>query len=352
MAVYALWNNKGGVGKSYLTFQIATEYARVHPLKKVLVVDLCPQANSSSMLLGGIENGELAIEQLSRSQPTKTISGYVSERIRSPYQNPYSGSGFITRVSDYNQNVDQNLFLICGDEDLELQAPLVRRACIPGPSDAWRIVHIWVRDLIDDVRKSWNQESITVFIDCNPSFTIFTELAMSAADRLLIPFSADGASKRAVRSVLSLLYGIQRRPGQPQSEYSRNTEQFRMTRPQIYSYIGNRLTQMNYSSASAFKQVVRQIFNEVHVVWKNQSHLFYCHPPSASVPTTKSSFKKMFEQQINDANTASVVSGALGIPICKLSAGYKEFSGRRIMVNQMQLDRQQPNIDSLVKDIE
>ena len=28
MAVYALWNNKGGVGKSYLTFQIASEYAR------------------------------------------------------------------------------------------------------------------------------------------------------------------------------------------------------------------------------------------------------------------------------------------------------------------------------------
>ena len=31
MAVYAIWNNKGGVGKSYLTFQIACEYARQHP---------------------------------------------------------------------------------------------------------------------------------------------------------------------------------------------------------------------------------------------------------------------------------------------------------------------------------
>ncbi len=25
MAIYATWNNKGGVGKSYLTFQIASE---------------------------------------------------------------------------------------------------------------------------------------------------------------------------------------------------------------------------------------------------------------------------------------------------------------------------------------
>ncbi|MCS5798175.1 ParA family protein [Klebsiella pneumoniae subsp. pneumoniae] len=47
MAIYAVWNNKGGVGKSYLTFQLASEYARQNPTKKVLVVDLCPQANSS-----------------------------------------------------------------------------------------------------------------------------------------------------------------------------------------------------------------------------------------------------------------------------------------------------------------
>ena len=29
---------------SYLTFQIACEYARIHPENNVLVVDLCPQA--------------------------------------------------------------------------------------------------------------------------------------------------------------------------------------------------------------------------------------------------------------------------------------------------------------------
>ena len=58
MSVYALWNNKGGVGKSYLTFQIACQYAITHPAEKVLVVDMCPQANSSGMLLGGIIDGE------------------------------------------------------------------------------------------------------------------------------------------------------------------------------------------------------------------------------------------------------------------------------------------------------
>ncbi len=53
MAIYAVGNNKGGVGKSYLTFQIACEYARTHRDQRVLVIDLCPQANASGMLLGG-----------------------------------------------------------------------------------------------------------------------------------------------------------------------------------------------------------------------------------------------------------------------------------------------------------
>lgn len=42
MAVYALWNNKGGGCKSYLTFQIASEYARTHRDQKVLVIDPVP----------------------------------------------------------------------------------------------------------------------------------------------------------------------------------------------------------------------------------------------------------------------------------------------------------------------
>jgi cellulose biosynthesis protein BcsQ len=78
MSVYAQWNNKGGVGKSYLTFQVASEYARTHPDQNVLVVDLCPQANSSSMLLGGMRQGEQTIEELSATQPARTISGYIS----------------------------------------------------------------------------------------------------------------------------------------------------------------------------------------------------------------------------------------------------------------------------------
>jgi len=210
MAIYALWNNKGGVGKSYLTFQIASEYARTHQNQKVLVIDLCPQANASSMLLGGITVGERNLVKLSTTSPRQTISGYVEQRIISPYQNPKVGSGFALNVNAFNKRIAKNLFLIVGDEELEVQASRVSNATRPGPAQAWRLVHGWISDLIADVRKSWNvkESESAVFIDCNPSFSIYTELAMSASDRLIIPFSADGSCKRAVRAVLSLLYGI------------------------------------------------------------------------------------------------------------------------------------------------
>jgi len=49
MAVYALWNNKGGVGKSYLTFQIACEYARTHRDQNVLVTFALAGGRSQQM---------------------------------------------------------------------------------------------------------------------------------------------------------------------------------------------------------------------------------------------------------------------------------------------------------------
>lgn len=75
---YVIWNNKGGVGKSTITFHVASRYAESHPEKKVLVIDLCPQANSSMMLLGGGTTGENIVLQLSTLALPRTVVGYMS----------------------------------------------------------------------------------------------------------------------------------------------------------------------------------------------------------------------------------------------------------------------------------
>lgn len=68
-----------------------------------------------------------------------------------------------------------------------------------------------------------------------------------------------------------------------------------------------------------------------------------------AVRNGRKTFEKTYKLEINDANTASVVSSALGIPIMALTAGPKQITAdRRVQVNQSQLDRQQPNIRALV----
>ena len=274
MATYAIWNNKGGVGKSYLTFQLACEYARTHPRERVLAVDLCPQANSSGMLLGGMEAGEKTLDELSSGTPRKNISGYIEDRITSPYVNPRRGSGYVVQVASINEHVPENLYLVPGDEQLEMQASRVLAATNPGPQDAWRIVHTWISDLIADVKQSWNTKDAIVFLDCNPSFTIYTELALGAADRLIIPFSSDGSSRRSVRTLLALVYGIARQQGALQSQYFLNSEQYRLPLPTIYCYVRNRLTQY-IKSAQAFKAVVRAIGDEIWDVWRSTPNIFH-----------------------------------------------------------------------------
>lgn len=352
MSTYALWNNKGGVGKSYLTFQIACEYARTHPEQKVLVIDVCSQANASSMLLGGMQDGEVELDKLCSQNPRRTIAGYIRDRISSPYHNPAKGSDYLFQVHSVNPHVPANLYLVPGDEELEMLASRVSHATSPGPDDAWSKVHLWLSDLIQDVKNCLNLSTLTVFIDCNPSFGIYTELAMSAADRLIIPFSADGSSRRAVRSVLALLYGVTRVNGGQKSEYFLKSDQFRRSVPKIYCYVGNRLTQANYSSAKAFNAVVNEIGNEIWSAWVNNSGNFYVHPTGDPPPSTRIAFKRMFQYEVVDANTASVVSQSLGIPIVTLTAGNKRLVGKIATVNQTQLNRQQPNIKKLVSTIE
>ena len=349
---YALWNNKGGVGKSYLTFQLACEYARLHPGKKTLVVDLCPQANASGMLLGGIVKGEQAIDELCSRLHRRTVAGDVRERIASPYHNPRCGSEYATQVQTINPRIPENLHLVVGDEELEILASRVSRAVAPGPDNASALTHGWIRDLIEDMKTSWNgTTSAAVFIDRNPSFGVYTELALSASDRLVIPFSADGSSKRAVRSVLSLVYGVSRSAGSQKSEYYLRSEEFNTRLPGIDCYVGNRLTQGNYKSANAFRSVVNTIGEEIRAVWEEHpNHFCIAGGPS---PRTTGEFKSMFQCEIRDANTASVVSSSLSIPPSGLSEGLYDLPGKKgVKVNQSQLDRLQPNIEKLARQIE
>lgn len=82
MKSYAIWNNKGGVGKTYLSFAMACEYARQNPEKRIIFADMCPQANLSEILLGG--NGTGAANLANLIQQRKLSVGTLTEELAAP----------------------------------------------------------------------------------------------------------------------------------------------------------------------------------------------------------------------------------------------------------------------------
>ena len=99
---YVIWNNKGGVGKSTLTFHIASHYSRRNPTEKVLVIDLCPQANVSMALLSSKRvPGSEHLSSLYNAN--KTISFYLQRSIEpGPVIN---GREYLTAVHDFNDQI-------------------------------------------------------------------------------------------------------------------------------------------------------------------------------------------------------------------------------------------------------
>ncbi len=245
---YAVWNNKGGVGKSTITFHAASRYAELNPDKKVLVIDLCPQSNSSMMLLGGGVGGENSVLNLCTQPVPKTVVGYLSTVIAqgagAPLPKP---ADFIVQASSYNSSLPGNIFLLCGDGNLEPMSPAISQAAaapaLTPSSKPWNWIHSIFKNFIASVEKA-DASDWMVFIDTNPSFAIYTELAVSAATRLITPVNADDSSRVAANAMLILLHG--QTPPHPiygAWTYAVQAHAHGLPIPQIHVVVGNRLTQ-------------------------------------------------------------------------------------------------------------
>ena len=160
--VYVIWNNKGGVGKSTITFNLAARYAQQNPDRRVLVLDLCPQANVTMTFMGGGVQGERHLLELQTT--SDKIVGYIDERINAISGQQSRPRQYHIQVSRFNEHVPENLWLVPGDGNLELIAPAISYyANAQIPVNAWSIVHAWMGDLVD--RITAESGDWTVFID-------------------------------------------------------------------------------------------------------------------------------------------------------------------------------------------
>jgi hypothetical protein len=203
---------------------------------------------------------------------------------------------------------------------------------IPG-TDSWSKVASWLRDFIDACDNSFDY----CFVDMNPSFSMYTQIALAACDRLVLPVTADDSSRRGIQNALSLIYGMKL----PSEIYAQHNFHTRMKgagvpSPKIHLVAKNRLTQY-VRTAKGYAAVLDGIESDLTAVHKTNPEYF----------TFKSIEDGMLE--IRDFQTAGMVAFARGTPFSTMSAGTLSVATQRVQVNRDQLDENRDIIHTLAK---
>ena len=222
MSSYVIWANKGGIGKSTLTFQLASAAALANPTKKVYVIDISPQCDVSRMILGGGHNGgEAAIINLMQGTPRQTIQSYllaclndIPSGIGWPDPRQYIVKPNKVRPTG-TPRLPDNLRLLCGDFDLERTIQLIEQLPQPprrsgrAPTGPQYSTYLLTRSFLRyavQVLDRRNQNII--FIDTDPYFNVITtHMGLVAADHWISAYSPNSqASQFAVLRSIEFMF--------------------------------------------------------------------------------------------------------------------------------------------------
>lgn len=336
MKVVSFWNNKGGTGKTSLIFQTICGYAEKNPDKRILVIDLCPQANLSELFLGGQENsGSDKLFQIHGALPRKSIGGYFDNRLSSPFSPiNFQSVDYIVNPHQYNEHINDNIDLVCGDPLVELQANAMNALAntkIPG-INSWLSIIDWLNNFLEQAKEKYDN----VFIDTNPSFSLYTQIALSASHGVVIPVMADDSSRRAFQNVLSLLYGI-RLPSSVYEQYTfaNQMNQSQRPLPKIQLIIKNRITQY-MGDASAYSGVLGKIEEELSEAITSYPQYFEFNRLEDGIVS------------VRDFGTTGVVAFARGCPFSRMSAKSYSIGSKRVQVKGEYLDNMKENMDNMI----
>lgn len=164
-----VFNQKGGVGKSSITVNLAAISASRGA--KTLVIDLDPQCNSTHYLLGDEAN-----------QPETDAYGFFEQTLSFQLK-PRSPEEFI------HPTPFEALSILPSHPELgDLQSKLESKHKIYK-----------LRDALDELEGSFD----AIYIDTPPAFNFFSLSALVAAERCLIPFDCDEFARQALYNLLN-----------------------------------------------------------------------------------------------------------------------------------------------------
>lgn len=161
-----VFNQKGGVGKSTITCNLAAISAARG--RRTLVIDLDPQGNSTQYLLGR------------NAEPDPTLADLFDQMLQ--FKLSRKSTDEYVHPTPFD-----NLHLLPSHPALgELAAKLESR---------YKIYKL--RDALDELK-----DFDAIYIDTPPALNFFTRSALIAADACLIPFDCDEFARRALYTLL------------------------------------------------------------------------------------------------------------------------------------------------------
>jgi cellulose biosynthesis protein BcsQ len=324
---YMVWNNKGGVGKTFITFILASEYAIAHPDEDVVVADLCPQANISEMLLGGNGRGEKNLQICYDNQ--RTIASYIKARYdKSRFGNLGDEISYFVKVSDYNNEMPSNMYLLPGDMDLDICSTIINYLAQAPEKLAWVKSRKFLVDLITPFIGGGKNRKKIYFFDCNPSFANYTEMAVIAADRIIVPCTADAASIRGIHNLFRMIYGI--KVGQEFSDdaifdtFSSKAHEAGIQPPKVHLFVQNKSRVKEKKAAKAFNAHIQEIQNITGKLKKEYPNHF--------------TENNNIVLNVKDGNTLTSIVNHTGLPLSKIQDRFYNIYGKRTRANQTQID--------------
>ena len=158
-----VFNRKGGVGKSTITCNLAAMAAANG--KKVLVVDLDPQANTTAYLGHSGKDNVAGIAEFMESTISRNYKNFTSEDyIR---KTPFEGLSLIS--ASYS--------LVDLENKLEAKHKIYK-----------------LRDFLNNLHEDFDE----IYIDTPPALNFFTLSALIAADRCILPYDCDVFARDAM----------------------------------------------------------------------------------------------------------------------------------------------------------
>lgn len=320
ITIYAFYNNKGGVGKTTLCSNASSLYAKNNPETQVLVIDMCPQANVSQFLLGGGQTGYQTNQKIQSSATRRNIVGFIDWLLKGNSNFKTPNTSYKTQIRPYNQYISDNLFLIAGDSFLESFSLALNYAVInPANIQAWQEYMTAIRRLCNHEFEKDKYKKMVVFIDCNPSFSIYTQMALVSSDKLIIPVMADFSSLEGIKGIFMLLYGLY--PSAALKQYAshivtfnKQVNNFNVSLPIISQFVFNNFT-THEGIATAFGSIKDEIIDFCYQQFNSSNNYF----DSAVTPiNNETDWKNYYFSDVKDFHSSGKVSSSLGIPIFAL----------------------------------